>query len=170
MTDAQTLGEVVAKGRVRPEWIDYNAHMNVAYYVLAFDLAIDALWERLGITSEYIERTRGSTFAVETHVTYQRELCENDPYFVTMELIAYDEKRIHQLQRMYHEEQGYLAATAEWMSLHVDLSRRKVSAWPPEVLAVLAEIAASQPPADRSDDICGRMRVKSPIYRLAPTA
>ena len=28
--------------RVRPEWIDYNGHMNVAYYVAAFDEATDA--------------------------------------------------------------------------------------------------------------------------------
>lgn len=166
MTSFDTRGEFVAKGRVRPEWIDYNAHMNVAYYVLAFDLAIDALWDRLGITAEYIERTRGSTFAVETHVNYKRELCENDPYIVTMELIAYDEKRIHQLQRMYHKEKGYLAATAEWMSLHVDLARRKVSAWPPEVLDELAVIASGQARRDLPEDICGRMRVKSPIYQL----
>ncbi len=33
------------QGRVRPEWLDYNGHMNVAYYVLAFDL-----WVMLGVT------------------------------------------------------------------------------------------------------------------------
>jgi len=160
------IGDIVARGRVRPEWIDYNAHMNVAYYVLAFDLAIDALWDRLGITQDYIRETRGSTFAVETHVTYRRELCEDDPYVVTMELIAYDAKRIHQLQRMYHETEGYLAATAEWMSLHVDLSRRRVTQWPPRVLDELASIAAGQSRRPLPDDICGRMQVKSPIYRL----
>ena len=26
---------------VLPEWIDYNDHMNVAYYTLAFDEALD---------------------------------------------------------------------------------------------------------------------------------
>ena len=26
---------------VRPEWIDYNGHMNVAYYVVAFDNATE---------------------------------------------------------------------------------------------------------------------------------
>jgi len=69
-------GAQVAKGVVLPEWIDINGHMNVAYYVLAFDLGVDALWDGLGITSEYIEQSAGSTFAVECHITYQRELVE----------------------------------------------------------------------------------------------
>jgi acyl-CoA thioester hydrolase len=156
----------VAEGTVPPEWIDYNDHMNVAYYVLAFDLAIDALWARLGITDDYIRETRGSTFAVETHVSYQRELKQGDRYLVTMELLAYDEKRIHQFQRMYHAGEGYLAATAEWMSLHVDLTRRKVTEWPAPVLDELAVIAAEQGAAEPPEELCGRMRVRTPIFTL----
>ena len=52
---SQTEGVSILRGKVLPEWIDVNGHMNVAYYVLVFDRAIDVLWERLGITSEYIE-------------------------------------------------------------------------------------------------------------------
>ena len=61
------IGECVAEGVVLPEWIDVNGHMNVAYYVLAFDLGVDALWEDLGITNEYIEDSLGSTFVIVTH-------------------------------------------------------------------------------------------------------
>ncbi len=159
-------GIQVAEGRVRPEWIDYNDHMNVAYYVLAFDLAIDALWARIGITDEYIATTRGSTFAVDCHVTYQQELKQGQPYVVTMDLLAYDQKRIHQFQRMYHAEAGYLAATAEWMSLHVDLDQRKVTAWPQTVLDELAVIAVEQGPAVEPDERCRRVRVKTPIFSI----
>ena len=160
------FGLRVADGVVLPEWIDYNGHMNVAYYVLAFDYAIDALWARIGITDEYIRESRGSTFAVETHVTYQQELRENEPYIVTMELLAYDSKRIHHFQRMYHAEKHYLAATAEWMSLHVDLNQRRVSPWPDNVLANLAELASQQGPGRRPAEAGSRMRVKAPIYAL----
>ena len=166
MTDSKTIGTRVADGIVRPEWIDYNGHMNVAYYVLAFDLAIDALWSRIGITDEYIRETRGSTFAVETHVTYQEELKEGAPYFVAMQLIAYDEKRIHHFQRMYHAEEHYLAATAEWMSLHVDLNVRRVTQWPETVLDALAEIAAAQDPGNFPEEAGSRMTIKTPIYTL----
>jgi len=54
---------------VRPEWIDYNGHMNVAYYVLILDHGVDALWEYLGIGRDYRATKAGSTFAVEAHVT-----------------------------------------------------------------------------------------------------
>lgn len=164
--DAKTVGIRVADGVVRPEWIDYNGHMNVAYYVLAFDLAIDSLWARIGITDDYIRDTRGSTFAVETHLTYQEELKEGEPYYVAMQLLAYDEKRIHHFQRMYHAEKHVLAATAEWMSLHVDLSVRKVTQWPNTVLESLAEIAAIQENGSRPEEAGSRMSIKAPIYAL----
>ncbi len=64
---------------VRPEWIDYNGHMNVAYYVLAFDLATDSFFDFLGLDEAYRETSGNSTFAVEAHITYQRELAEGDP-------------------------------------------------------------------------------------------
>lgn len=165
MNVESTVGAAIVHGRVLPEWIDINGHMNVAYYVLAFDQAVDALWARLGITDEYIRETRGSTFAVECHVTYQRELKEGEPYCVTSEILAYDEKRIHQFQRMYHADEKYLAATAEWMNLHVDLESRRVSAWPANVLDALRDFTAQQIRGDRPREIGKRMAVKRPIYR-----
>ena len=163
----QMLGVEVARGAVLPEWIDVNGHMNVAYYVLAFDLAIDALWDRIGITEAYIRETRGSTFAVESHVTYQRELKEAEPYVVTMQLLAYDAKRIHHFQRMYHAERRELSATAEWLSLHVDLRRRKVSPWAPQILQELESIADSQALSEAPEEVGKRMYIDKPIYTLA---
>jgi len=159
-------GMVVTTGVVQRDWIDINGHMNVAYYVLAFDQAVDRFWEQLGINSEYIGNTRGSTFAVENHVTWQRELKEAEPYLVTTQLLAYDEKRIHQFQRMYHAEHEYLAATAEWMNLHVDLDDRIVTPWPDFVLDRLARYSTMQagqtPPAE-----AGRqMNVPKPLYSM----
>ena len=47
---------------VRPEWIDYNGHMNVAYFVLAFDYATDAFLEFLGMSAELRAERQVSTF------------------------------------------------------------------------------------------------------------
>jgi acyl-CoA thioester hydrolase len=161
---AQREGIDVYEGNVLPEWIDINGHMNVAYYLLAFDLAVDALWSQIGITNDYIETTRGSTFAVESHITWQRELQEGEPFVITSQLIAFDEKRIHQFQRMYHAQQNFLAATGEWMNLHVDLDTRRVSQWPEATLAALHRIAAEQGelplPAERGS----RIGVKKPLF------
>ncbi len=159
-------GAVIAEGTVKPEWIDANDHMNVAWYVLAFDLGVDALWEKFGITAEYIESTHGSTFAVESHITYRQELLESDPYLVTGQILAYDEKRIHQFQRLYHADKHYLAATAEWMNLHVNLDSRRVSPWPESVLAGIGGFATNQADTSIPGQICGHMTVKKPLYSI----
>ena len=130
------------RGVVRPEWIDYNGHMNVAYYLLAFDQAVDSFFESLGIDESYRKTARGGTYAAECHVTYQRELFAGDPLSITAQLIGYDEKRIHFIQTMAHEEKEYVAATGEWLSLHVHLDRRRVSPMPKPILDRLGEIYA----------------------------
>jgi acyl-CoA thioester hydrolase len=161
-------GIEVYRGRVRPEWIDVNQHMNVAYYVLAFDLGVDALWTRFGITDDTITSTQGSTFAVEAHLTYQAELHLDDEFVVTTEILAYDEKRIHQFQRMYRGKDGTLVATAEWMNLFVDLTARKVAAWPAAILDRIAAIAGTQESPGAPAEIGRRLSVKKPLYTLYP--
>ena len=128
---------------VEPEWIDYNGHMNVAYYVLAFDRATDAFLDFTGLDEALRKRTGSSTFSVEAHITYQREVGEGDPLRFTTQLLGYDAKRIHYLHHMYHEAEGFLSATVEWMTLHVDLNLRKVAPMPAEVQERLAEIMAA---------------------------
>ena len=152
-------------GKVLPEWIDYNGHMNVAYYVLAFDLGIDALWIDFGITEEHVQTNQSSTFAVEAHVLYRQELKLDDPYVITSQILAYDEKRIHQFQRMYHEREGYLAATAEWMSLHVDLGERRVAPWPPQILESINEVAVGQPDWGLPAEKGSQMAVRNPVWK-----
>ncbi len=157
-------GIEVSRGSVISDWIDINGHMNVAYYVLILDRAVDDLWARIGITDDYIREARGSTFAVESHVTWQRELKESEPYVVTSQLLAYDEKRIHQFQRMYHADEHYLAATGEWMNLHVNLDTRRVSPWPEKTLSELAKLAAEQGPMPWPTEAGKKMQVKKPIF------
>lgn len=170
MSNGEIRGARVAEGVVKPEWIDANDHVNVAYYVLAFDLGVDVLWHDLGITRDYIERTNGSTFAVECHITYQRELVLDDPYFVTAQILAYDDKRIHQFQRIYHADQKFLAATGEWMNLHVDLEKRRVTPFPESILANLARFAQEQPDQAYPEEAGQRMRIRKPIYAMKPGA
>jgi len=164
MAREDVLGIEIDRGRVLPEWIDVNGHMNVAYYVLAFDYGVDSLWARFGITEEHITSNESSTFAVESHVVYRRELKENDPYIVTAQILAFDEKRIHQFQRMYHADEGFLAATAEWMNLHVDLSVRRVAPWPERILDGIRKAAEAQGDWPYPADAGRTMRVGKPLY------
>src|SRR5262245_21522623 len=125
---------------VRPEWIDYNQHMNMGYYLVVFDFATDAFLDWVGLDAAY-RRERGvTTFCLEAHVTYHREVHVGAPLRFTTVLLAYDDKRIHYFHEMYHASEGYLAATNELMSLHVSLETRRGAPMSPSVLARLARI------------------------------
>jgi acyl-CoA thioester hydrolase len=125
---------------VRPEWIDYNGHMNVAFYVKAFDEALDEVYVLLGLDGETVQRTRISTFTAEMHITYQREVRAGDRLRITSQLVDFDAKRMHFIQCMYHAEEGFLAATDEWLIMCVDLDRRRAARLTEPLRAFLAEI------------------------------
>ena len=164
MSEPQMLGVEVARGHVLPEWIDINNHMNVAYYVLAFDQGVDHLWTRFGLTNDYINEHNCSTFAVESHIIWQREIAEGEPYFVTTQILAFDEKRIHQFMRMYHAEKRFLVATAEWMNLHVDLDVRRVAPWPEEIRQRIANFAAKQGGQAWPVEAGRKMSIEKPLF------
>jgi acyl-CoA thioester hydrolase len=140
--EAPTVDAPFASDRivVRPEWIDYNGHMNVAFYVCAFDLALDEVFEFLGLDRDATQRTGISSFTVEMHITYQRELKEGDRLRITTQLVGFDAKRMHFVQCMYHAEEGYLAATDEWLIVCVDLRQRKSIAIPEPLRGRLARL------------------------------
>jgi acyl-CoA thioester hydrolase len=112
---------------VRPEWIDYNGHMNVAYYVLAFDFATDAFLDHIGLDHAYKKEANCTTFVVDMNVCYLGEVLEGDKLRFTTQLLNADEKRLHYFHRMYHAEKGYLAATNELMTVHISLETRRVA-------------------------------------------
>ena len=81
--------------RAEAHWIDYNGHLNAAYYNVFFDRAVDEAFGLVGLGPGYVEERKASFFVVESHIRYRRELRENDPVRVTLQLLAFDEKRIH---------------------------------------------------------------------------
>ena len=116
-------GIVSTEVEVLPDWIDYNDHMNVAYYVAAFDLGIDAFKAVIGIDLAYIEREKRSTVALESHITYQREASLGEKLRVDTRLLDYDGKRCHIYQEMYRGDE--LLSTLETLSISFDTAARK---------------------------------------------
>ena len=129
--------------RVEPQWIDHNGHLNMAYYHVLFDRAVDEVFSLVGLNQDYVDTRHASTFAAECHILYKRELTESDQVRITAQLIAFDEKRLHYYLEMRHATEGWLAATSENLSLHVDLTSRKVSPFPADILANLALMKAA---------------------------
>ncbi len=115
---------------VQAEWIDYNGHMNVAFYVLAFDHATDRFLDLIDLGHDYMKRSNNSSFVLETHVTYAREVGLGDPLRFTLQLLDADEKRLHYYFEMFHGTEGFLAATSELISMHVDLEARRAAPMP----------------------------------------
>jgi acyl-CoA thioester hydrolase len=128
--------------KVEPAWIDYNGHLNMAYYNVLFDRAVDEAFELLGCGVEYV-KSGFSTFTAEVHVRYLRELHEGDPVRVTFQLLDYDAKRMHYFEQLFHAEEGWVSATSENMSLHVDMGAKKVAPFKPSVQHCLERMMAA---------------------------
>ncbi len=127
--------------RVRAEWLDYNDHMNVAYYVVVFDHASEAFVEYVGMGEAYTRATRGSWVVLEAHNTFSRELRRDDPLRVETQVLAHDDKRVHLFHTLRHAGEGHPAATSEQMVMHVDLEARRASPFPPAVRERLRQVA-----------------------------
>ena len=128
------------RARVRPEWIDNNGHMNMGYYVVVFDLATDEWLAWVGLDAAHRETQQVTTFCLEAHVTYHREVREGDPLRFTTRLLGHDARRIHYVHEMFHADAGYLASTNELMSLHVSQVSRRGTPMAPAILARLAQV------------------------------
>ena len=96
---------------VQPEWIDFNGHLNMAYYSVLMDNA-------------------------EFHICYLRELHEGASTYCTFQLLDFDEKRFHSFTQLWHED-GWLAATGEALTLHIDQSGPRVAPMPADLMARL---------------------------------
>lgn len=148
--------------RVLPEWLDYNEHMNVAYYVLAFDHATDAFANHIGIGWDHTKTTRGSIFIVEAHIAYLREVLKGDPLRFATHVLDFDEKRIHFAHEMYQDDAGYLSATNDLMMLHVDLDQRRAVPMPKTVLDSLFELRARHAALPRPKGLSRAMGLSHP--------
>ncbi len=134
---------VLHRETVKKAWLDYNQHMNVAYYLLAFDHANDALADHIGIGLDHTRSTGGSIFILEVHLAYLREVVLDDPLRFATHVLDFDAKRIHFAHAMFHDTEGYHAATAEQMLLHVDLESRRATPMPEATRETLAALKAA---------------------------
>src|ERR1700691_3047090 len=129
--------------RVEPQWIDYNSHLNMAYYNVLFDRAVDETYELIGVGADYVAQRKQSIFTAEVHVRYLRELHAGDPVRVTFQLLDFDAKRMHYFEQLFHAEEGWLSATSENMVLHVDMTAKKTAPFPDSITAQLQRMQAA---------------------------
>jgi acyl-CoA thioester hydrolase len=147
--------------QIEPQWIDHNGHLNMAYYNVMFDRAIDEMWLQLGMGPGYVKERQGSSFTAECHVRYLREIHLGDPVQVSILLLGADEKRLHTFEELRHASEGWLSATSENMTIHIDMSARKTAPFPPDIAARIAAVAKAHAAVRRPDGIGRRIAMPS---------
>lgn len=154
------------QSRVDPDWLDYNGHMNVAYYTLVFDKAGEAWVESVGMGEAHTRETGYSWMVAEAHITYQNEVRSGEQLEVETRVLAVDDKRIHLFQTMFKQGDTGVVATNEQLILHVDLHLRRVQPFPAEIYAKLRQLWTMQdrfaPPVEAGRSISMASRRPKP--------
>jgi len=126
--------------KIIKDWTDYNGHMNVAYYVLIFDIyGAEKLMTEFKMGEDSAKTTNKSTMVVESHITYNQEVKEGDEVDVNLIYFDHDKKRLLYKLEMIHKSKKYLVSTVESLSLYVDLKERKVSEFEDEKIKIMDE-------------------------------
>ena len=146
-----------------PAWLDYNGHLNMAYYNVLFDQAADLVFDLIGCGPGYLAARNKSFFTAETHVCYIRELKPDAMVSASTQLVDFDSKRIQLFQELRHID-GWLSATCESMLLHIDMSGPRATAMPDDILANvtrMSEAHKSLPRPERAGRSIGIPRNQS---------
>ena len=126
--------------KIIKDWTDYNGHMNVAYYVLIFDIyGAEKLMTEFRMGEDSAKTTSKSTMVVESHITYNQEVKEGDEVDVNLIYFDHDKKRLLYKLEMIHKSKKYLVSTIESLSLYVDLKERKVAEFENEKIKIMDE-------------------------------
>ena len=145
---------------VEQQWIDYNGHMNVAYYVLAFDHALDHFFDELGIGSRAIENHGVSIFVVESHIRYLNEVAANETLDIELQLVDVDRKCLHYFMQMKRGRDKKVAATIQQLALCVDMKTRKTAFIPSTVLNIAEPIRQAHKRLERPAGLCSQMGIR----------
>ena len=122
---------------IEDSYIDYNGHLNAGFYYVIFDKMLDQVFIPWGLGPDYLKTRNLSTMTLEAHVCYVREVMQADPIRMTLQVLDVDAKRIHTYCELVHETEGWVAATAESIHIHVDMTARRSAPWPAEILTKL---------------------------------
>ena len=123
--------------KIIKDWIDYNGHMNLSYYILVFDMGAEVILSKFKMGENSAKTTKKSTMVVETHTNYIREVKQNDEVIVSLSHLDHDKKRLHYKLEMREKSTNDLSATTEVLALYMDLGKRKVSEFEEEKVKII---------------------------------
>lgn len=139
----------VGRWTVRPDWVDYNGHLNDAFYAVVFSRAVDALMDRLGLDAAGRAATGHTIYTAALLIRYLREVKEGEPLDVDVQVLESDAKRLRVWLTMRHGAKGHVVATSEQLLLSIDSSGPRASPWPAAVGQAVAALAAAHAGLDQ---------------------
>lgn len=146
---------------VPADWIDYNGHMNVAYYTMAFDQAADEIFEGvLGIGENLVREHRMGPMALQTQIHYLGELLEGGAFHCELQLLDADRKRVHFFMTMINGETGEPAATYESLTMNVDLEARRSAPYPDAARERIERLMAAHADLPRPPQAGNRLGIR----------
>ena len=137
-----TDGIIITNVTVIPEWIDYNRHMNVVYYAVAFETGFDCYKNLIGMDLNYIKSSNLSTVSLESHICYTKEANLNDVLRIETRVAEFDYKRSHIYQEMYRESD--LLATQETLSISFNTLTRKTQEFDLDIVKGYTQLRDAQ--------------------------
>ena len=145
---------------IKQEWIDYNDHMNMAYYVLIFDQALEVALEKFNMGESAAKDLNRSTMVVETNTKYLSEVKQGDEIDINMTYFDHDKKRLHIKMEMIEKSKKKISATIEWISLYIDLSQRKVTEFEEDKLKLMDKFIKDNKIKFSSNDLLFSSKLK----------
>ena len=123
--------------KIIKEWVDFNNHLNMAYYILIFDQALEVMLEKfkMGVNSAKIEHR--STMVVETNTKYISEIKQEDEVDIMLTFFDHDKKRLYFKLEMIEKKTEKISASIEWLSLYINLEARKVAEFENEKIKMM---------------------------------
>ncbi|MDC1113063.1 thioesterase family protein [Candidatus Pelagibacter sp.] len=143
----------IADQTIKKDWIDYNNHMNMAYYVLVFDNVWEIILKKFKMGENSAKSTKMSTMVVETHTTYNNEVTLGDEVEINLTFFDHDKKRLHFRMEMIEKSSKKLSATLEMLSLYIDLSKRKVAEFEKEKIEIMDQFISLNKSKFNNDDL-----------------
>ena len=122
---------ILPEKKVIKDWIDYNGHMNVAFYTLAFDKSLDVFLEDiLGIGETHALQNKQGPFVLQAHYHYLNEMSLDEKFNIRLLVVDCDEKRMHLCLDMFSQKKNKVVAVAEKVLINVNLNIRKIEYYP----------------------------------------
>ncbi|GLY09277.1 thioesterase family protein [Pseudobacillus badius] len=134
---------IILEDHVRDEWLDYNGHMNDAEYARVFSWAGFNWMEEVGFNDAFREKYQYTIFTLESHLCYLAEMKPKEALTVSIQVLDYDEKRVHFFFELFGEG-GKRAATCEQMLMGIDQNSRRPAPFPNELFQKIAALHAQQ--------------------------